>query len=108
LKKRRDVGCHLSEEILEEYAFGRTLEQELIRIEEHLLVCETCQELLTGLEEFILIFKAAAAPWPTPPLPIPIARGTDDRQRVYEKLRLNRSPWPRLRGADRAASGSHF
>ena len=52
-------GAHLSEETLEEYAFGRVLEPEAASIEEHLLVCEQCQDTLGDIDEYILLMKAA-------------------------------------------------
>jgi hypothetical protein len=44
---------------LEEYAFGRLSEPETCKVEEHLLVCESCQELLGDVDQNILLMKRA-------------------------------------------------
>ncbi len=68
MKKKQDVGFHLSEEILEEYAFGRMSEPALGQVEEHLLVCEPCQDALRDVDEYILLMKTACSQ------PLPEAR----------------------------------
>ena len=55
------IGGHLGEETLEEYAFGRLVEPELGRVEEHLLVCEDCQDALAEIDKYIGLMKAAMA-----------------------------------------------
>lgn len=51
---------HFEDETLELYAMGRLPEPEAGPLEEHLLVCSTCQERLTAVDEFIIAFRAAA------------------------------------------------
>ena len=52
---------HPSEDVLEEYAFGRLSGDRLSTVEEHLLVCETCQTALEHTDQFIGLVKTAAA-----------------------------------------------
>jgi anti-sigma factor RsiW len=52
---------HSSDEQLDQYAMGTLPEESLPEVEEHLLVCETCQERLTLSDEFVQVFRAAAA-----------------------------------------------
>lgn len=52
---------HPTTEMLEEYAFNRLSEFETETIEEHLLVCPTCQNSLAEVDEYILLVKHAAA-----------------------------------------------
>lgn len=54
-------SSHPSEEIWEEYAFGRLDESHLAPLEEHLLVCMECQETLEGVDTFIATVKSGAA-----------------------------------------------
>lgn len=51
---------HPAEEVLEEYGFGRVREPALTDLEEHLLVCASCQARLLELDEFAALMKAAA------------------------------------------------
>lgn len=43
----------------EDYAMGLLSEQHAEPIEEHLLICSTCQGLLTAADDYIQIAKAA-------------------------------------------------
>jgi hypothetical protein len=52
--------AHIDDEQLELYALGRTPEEPLPAIEEHLLVCEDCQNRLAQADEFAALFHAAA------------------------------------------------
>lgn len=52
---------HLSEEALENYAFGRLPGAELAAFEEHLLLCGRCQEKLTAEDDFAEAVRAFAA-----------------------------------------------
>ena len=53
--------AHPLEETLEEYCFNRLPDESTAAIEEHLLVCETCQHALEVLDEYISLMKAATA-----------------------------------------------
>src|SRR5579863_6534565 len=57
---------HPGEDRLEEYAFRRLREKEIEPLEEHLLICETCQDRLAAVDEYILSMKTAAAQMPQP------------------------------------------
>jgi hypothetical protein len=54
-------GDHPPEEILERYSMGRATDEECARIEEHLLVCASCRELLEESDRWVALMKAAAA-----------------------------------------------
>jgi hypothetical protein len=52
---------HPGNEVLERYSLANLSEPELERVEEHLLVCETCQDELAEIETFIGDMKYACA-----------------------------------------------
>jgi hypothetical protein len=52
---------HPSEAVLENYALHRLREGETASFEEHLLLCESCQDALEELDQFILLIKATAS-----------------------------------------------
>ena len=54
-------ATHPPEEALEEYAFDRLPESAIIPLEEHILVCESCQMALARVDEYIRLMKTAAA-----------------------------------------------
>jgi len=54
--------AHISEDRLEEYAFNRLSEPESAEVEEHLLVCEDCQELVGNIDEYIRLSRTPIAP----------------------------------------------
>ncbi|HUA84516.1 MAG TPA: hypothetical protein VMB85_11695 [Bryobacteraceae bacterium] len=54
-------AAHPSEDTLEEYAFGRLREQDAAPLEEHLLLCSTCQDRLGEVEQYIRLIKTAAS-----------------------------------------------
>ena len=66
---------HISEGVLEEYALGMQSNEDCKPLEEHLLICPACQDLLAATDEYIQVAKAAAALTrrPANPLPKPIA-----------------------------------
>ncbi len=51
---------HYPEEIWESYALGMLSEEQSAPLEEHLLICPPCQDLLAELDEYLKAFKAAA------------------------------------------------
>src|SRR5262245_7278701 len=51
---------HISDEALERYAMG-TLVDSVGEIEEHLLDCPSCQDRLVEADEFLALFRIAAA-----------------------------------------------
>lgn len=59
---------HVPEETLEAYAMGKLSAEECALIEEHLLICPTCQRDLEAVEDYIRVARAAiAALAPHPP-----------------------------------------
>ena len=59
---------HLPEETLEEYCFDRLSATETAEVEEHLLVCSSCQLALEELDDYIRLMKAATASLEIPSL----------------------------------------
>ncbi len=51
---------HPSEEDLERYSIGKLAEEQLASLEEHLLVCETCQERLSEVDAYVKAAQRAA------------------------------------------------
>ena len=51
---------HIAEDALELYVMGRLSEPEAEVVEEHLLVCHQCQDLLEETEEFVKAIRVAA------------------------------------------------
>jgi hypothetical protein len=55
------VPVHPTEEILEEYSFGRVCEPALTPLEEHLFDCTLCQSTLLAIDEYRALMKTAMA-----------------------------------------------
>lgn len=55
------VPVHPTEELLEEYSFGRICEPALGPLEEHLLDCTLCQSRLLVIDEYTALMKAGIA-----------------------------------------------
>ena len=62
--KDKDVGIrfvsHPSEDVWENYAFGRLPEDQLARLEEHLLACPACQSLLASIDNMIHAMRSVS------------------------------------------------
>jgi hypothetical protein len=54
------VVAHPTEDVLEEYAFGRLSEKDLAKVENHLLICQNCRDSLLHVDQFILAMKENA------------------------------------------------
>ena len=52
---------HFPESIWEAYALGRLAEEASQPLEEHLLICPACQDLLAAANEYAEVVKAALA-----------------------------------------------
>lgn len=52
---------HFSESVWETYAMGRLSEEDSKPLEEHLLICPACQDLLAAADEDTEVAKAALA-----------------------------------------------
>lgn len=100
---RPSVLVHATEELLEEYSFGRIYEPQLGWLEEHLLICPQCQLELEDIEEYRFFMKAGLASLERErqaaagPLDSPNDAGPPARLRSL--LRTALSPyfaWPRI------------
>jgi len=54
-------NSHISDDALELYALKRLDEDELPAFEEHLLICDRCQDRLSDTDQYIYALKAATA-----------------------------------------------
>ena len=57
------MGDHVTEEELEQYSLGGLAEVRRDRLEEHLLLCETCRGRLTETENFGAAMRQASRQW---------------------------------------------
>jgi hypothetical protein len=60
LSMRIDTNRHLDEEEIEKYSLGDVTEEESSRFEEHLLICESCQNRVTESDSYISAMRGAA------------------------------------------------
>jgi hypothetical protein len=80
---------HPSVEILEEYCFKRLPPALLEPLEEHLLICEICQDALLEIDEYIQLMKFAIAERAAGPSPrIPMARAWQTLREAAKKSSL--------------------
>jgi hypothetical protein len=56
----RDIHRHVDAEVLERYSMGTSPSEEIPLIEEHLLMCEGCQERLRQTDEYLLAMRASS------------------------------------------------
>jgi hypothetical protein len=61
-----DLKFHRTDDQLEQYALGRLAESERLELEEHLLICESCQARLDGIADFSHGMKEALEAQPPP------------------------------------------
>lgn len=54
------LTTHYDEEYLESYAMGRLQDESAAELEEHLLLCEQCQQRLERVDDFIRAFRIAS------------------------------------------------
>jgi len=52
---------HYPAEVWEKYSMGMQSEDDCTPLEEHLLLCPACQDLVAQADEYIRVVKAAAA-----------------------------------------------
>jgi hypothetical protein len=50
---------HIEEDVLDQYAMGTLSEESVQEVEEHLLICQSCQTRLAETDEFLAVFSAA-------------------------------------------------
>jgi hypothetical protein len=55
-----NAGC-FPQEVWEEYSMGMRSEEDCTSLEEHLLICSTCQDTLADADEYIQAIASAAA-----------------------------------------------
>jgi hypothetical protein len=55
------VPLHPTEDLLEEYSFGRIVEPALGPLEAHLLLCSLCQSQVTAIDEYRALMKSGIA-----------------------------------------------
>ena len=63
----QDIHLHLDPEYLERYSRGQASEDDTARWEEHLLLCEPCQEELKHVDSFVRSMRGATAKWRNEP-----------------------------------------
>jgi len=56
------IGRHLTTNTLEQYALGLLVEAERDRVEEHLLICQSCTDKLERVDGVIALFKTVLIP----------------------------------------------
>jgi hypothetical protein len=54
------IGSHVPEEVLVSYVSGRLPEQASVELEEHMLMCESCQAQLDAVDEHLRVGAQAA------------------------------------------------
>lgn len=60
-------GSHVEEELLEQYSVGCLVQSEVARVEEHVLLCESCQEKLDLIDSWVRSVRRAGAQLPAEP-----------------------------------------
>jgi hypothetical protein len=60
LSMRIETNHHLDEEEIEKYSLGDITEEESSRFEEHLLICESCQDRVTESDSYVGAMQDAA------------------------------------------------
>jgi hypothetical protein len=97
---RPSVLVHATEELLEEYSFGRICEPQRGWLEEHLLICPQCKLELDGIEEYKALMKAGLAAFEKekqaaagpldllgradlPTLPVPVVRPRSSPRKAF-------------------------
>jgi hypothetical protein len=58
---------HFPDGVLEQYALGTLFSLDYGPLEEHLMLCKTCQTRLMEVEEFVLVIRAALTQLATHP-----------------------------------------
>jgi len=61
LSMRLETDRHLDEEQIERYSLGEIAEEEVSGLEEHLLICESCQSRVTESDTYVSTMQRASA-----------------------------------------------
>lgn len=59
-----DFDRHFAADVWEKYALGMLPEKDCESLEEHLLICSKCQDLLAEADEYIHVMRAALTAMP--------------------------------------------
>ena len=59
----REIDHHVDVEDLESYSIGTSSPADSTRIEEHLMVCECCQDRLQETDDYVLAVRKASLKW---------------------------------------------
>jgi hypothetical protein len=59
-----EYSSHVGEELLEQYSVGCLAESEVPRVEEHILLCEACQDKLEHIDSWVRSVRRAGAQLP--------------------------------------------
>lgn len=84
-----NLDRHFDAEVWEEYAMGMRSKQNCESLEEHLLVCPACQNLLSEADEYIRVMKAALAQSASENTDGKPATGDDSHKRVSKPLKAS-------------------
>jgi hypothetical protein len=58
---RLETNRHMDEEAIERYSLGNISEEEASQFEEHLLICESCQNRVTESDDYVSTMQCASA-----------------------------------------------
>jgi hypothetical protein len=58
---RPETTRHPDEEVIEKYSLGDLSEEKVTRFEEHLLICESCQDRVTASDRYVSEMQSASA-----------------------------------------------
>jgi hypothetical protein len=58
--RMREIDRHVDSETLEAYSMGMSSQEETAFVEEHLLICETCQERLDETDSYVALMRMVA------------------------------------------------
>lgn len=86
LRNQVSAGAHISEETLELYALGHAGDDQNAVIEEHLLVCEPCQDTMFEVSDYVMAMKQAC-------LNVVEARERKPVRRWYDALFVPKLAW---------------
>ncbi len=100
---RRFLNGHPDEELLEGYSMGTLHGTGLARLEEHMLICEECQDRLRDVDSFVSAIREATAHLMGA---VAVTHATEDGPVRLEAKKHGRREWnarfegPQLEGGD--------
>ena len=57
----QSIGIHLDEETAEKYSLSQLSARKTAEVEKHLLVCDSCREVVTVCDSYVAAMRTAAA-----------------------------------------------